>query len=139
MPGMSLADPDDEQKLVVLLRAFLARTGKKGTVIFDNGQPGGADDWSNNVLKVRFAAAASSADASILNRLAANEDGRGLVLVSDDQRLVAAAQRTGATVRSSREFGRELVRGPASGDKKPEVQSRAEVAEWEKLFKQRKK
>jgi predicted RNA-binding protein with PIN domain len=136
--GLSLADPDDEQKLVVLLRAYLVRTGKKGTVIFDNGQPGGSGGWANNVLKVVFAPAAGSADASILSRLEKNRDGRGLVLVSDDQRLVAAARRAGASVRASGEFARDMLSGPARAYKKEEGLSAAEVAAWEKEFKQRK-
>jgi predicted RNA-binding protein with PIN domain len=137
-PGMSLADPDDEQKLVVLLRGYLVRKHKTGLVIFDNGQPGGPGGWSNNVLEVKFAPAAGSADALILSRLAKNKDGRGLVLVSDDQRLVTAAQRAGAAVRGSREFARELLSGPARYHKKEEGLSAAEVEAWEKEFKQRK-
>ena len=137
-PGMSLADLDDEQKLVELLRAYLVRTGKKGTVIFDNGQPGGSGGWDNNVLKVVFAPAAGSADASILSRLEKNRDGRGLVLVSDDQRLAQAARRAGAAVRGSGEFARELLSGPARTPNKEASVSAAEVEAWEKEFKQRK-
>jgi predicted RNA-binding protein with PIN domain len=138
MPGLSLADPDDEQKLVVLLRAYLVRTRKKGTVIFDKGQPGGSGGWSNNVLTVLFAPAAGSADDLILNRLASGRNGREWVLVSDDQRLVEAARRAGAAVRGSGEFARDLTSNPAAVDKKPEGSTPAEVAAWEKLFKQRK-
>lgn len=140
MPGLSLADPDDEQKLVVLLRKYLSRIGKSGTVVFDNGQPAGVSEWTKRPLTVKFASTASSADTSIINLLNKNKDGRGLVLVSDDQRLIAAAQRAGATARSSREFAREMARRPASGDsEKPESMTAAELAEMEKLFKRGKK
>ena len=137
-PGMSLADPDDEQKLVVLLRGYLARKHKTGTVVFDNGQPGGSGGWSNSILSVVFAPAAGSADASILSRLEKNRDGRGLVLVSDDQRLVLAARRAGAAVRASGEFAREMLSSPARAHKMEEGLSAAEVEAWEKEFKQRK-
>ena len=134
-PGLRLSDPDDEQQLVVLLRRYLVRTHKKGTVIFDNGQPGGSGGWSNSVLEVRFAPAAGSADALILERLAKSKNGRGLILVSDDQRLVQAAQRAGASVRASRDFARELLSGSEPLRKKEAGLTAAEVEAWEKEFK----
>jgi hypothetical protein len=138
MPGLSLADPDDEQKLVVLLRDFLVRSDKKGTVIFDKGQPGASGGWSNSVLQVLFAPAAGSADALLLKRLAESKNGRGLIFVSDDQRLVSAARRVGAAVRGSGEFARDLVSRPARVHKKEAGLSAAEVEAWEKEFKSRK-
>ena len=37
LPGISLADADDEQALVRLLLSYRARTGKAITVVFDPG------------------------------------------------------------------------------------------------------
>ena len=37
IPGLSLDDPDDEEKLLVRLRAYRARTGKRLVVYFDPG------------------------------------------------------------------------------------------------------
>src|SRR4051794_36337286 len=85
MPGLSLADPDDEQKLVGLLRTFLMRTRKKGTVIFDNGQPGGASHWSNSVLTVVFSRPSGSADDLIRRRLSSAKNPSELIVVSSDQ------------------------------------------------------
>ena len=137
-PGLSLSDPDDEQQLVELLRSYLVRTRKKGTVIFDNGQPGTTGGWSNSVLTVRFAPAAGSADALILGELAKSKHGRGLVLVSDDQRLVQAAQRAGAAVRASRDFARDLTSVPTPLRKKDTGLTASEVEAWEKEFRRRK-
>ena len=40
-PGLSLADPNDEQKLIVMLRRYAARKQARIVVIFDSGNPGG--------------------------------------------------------------------------------------------------
>ena len=37
LPAISLQDPDDEDKLVRLLKSYQARTGKSLTVVFDAG------------------------------------------------------------------------------------------------------
>ena len=68
-PGLRLSDPDDEQQLIEMLRAYLVRLGKKGTVVFDKGLPGDASHWSNSVLEVRLAPHPKTADDVIRSRL----------------------------------------------------------------------
>jgi predicted RNA-binding protein with PIN domain len=136
-PGLSLSDPDDERKLVELLRMFLVRTGKKGTVIFDQGQPGGATNWSNIVLEVVFARAPRSADDMIAQRLARDQNRRGLVVVSSDQAVARAARAAHARVQTSTEFAREMVRHPPASQKKEGGLSEDEVLAWEEEFKKR--
>ncbi len=136
-PGLSLADPDDEQQLVVLLRAFMVRARKTGTVVFDNGQPGGSANWSNNVLKVVFARAAQSADDWIRQRLATEKNPRGLVVVSSDQEVVRSAQAARARVQSSAEFARLLLKAPPTPKKTESVLTEDEILAWEKEFKKR--
>ena len=41
LPDLRLDDPQDEAKLVARLRVYHARTGKRVTVVFDRGLPGG--------------------------------------------------------------------------------------------------
>ena len=135
-PGLSLADPDDERRLVVLLRGYLMRTRKKGTVFFDNGQPGGSSDWSNNVLKVIFVHPSRSADDLIRQRLRSEKNPRGLIVVSSDQAVAQAAQAARARVQSSAEFARQMTRlPPTTGEKHDGLVTKDEVLEWEKLFK----
>jgi uncharacterized protein len=136
MPGLSLADPDDEQKLVVLLRAFLMRTRKKGTVIFDNGQPGGASHWSNSVLTVVFSRPSGSADDLIRRRLSSAKNPRELIVVSSDQAVTQAAQAARARVQGAAEFARQMTKQPLTPQEKQDgVLTKDEVVEWEKLFK----
>lgn len=140
-PGLSLTDLDDEQQLIELLRAYLVRVGKKGTVIFDKGLPGGAGRWSNNVLEVRFAPAPKTADDLIRARLRAEPNPRGLTVVTGDNELGADAQRAGARVVKSAAFARDLLHKPeadkTASDKESGL-SADEAAAWEEEFKKRK-
>lgn len=136
-PGLSLADPDDERQLVVLLRAFMVRAGKTGIVVFDRGQPGGSANWSNNVLKVVFARAAQSADDWIRQHLTTEKNPRGLVVVSSDLEIVRAARTARAQVQSSAEFARLMLKAPPKTKKKESVLTEDEIQAWEKEFKKR--
>jgi predicted RNA-binding protein with PIN domain len=136
--GLGLDDPDDEQKLIELLRAYLVRVDKKGVVIFDRGLPGGAGKWSNSVLDVRFAQLPKNADDLIRDRLAKERNPRGLVVVTADREIVAAAQQAGATVRRPAEFARQMVERPKTDQPKQAGLSSDEVAAWEEAFRSRK-
>jgi len=136
MPGLSLADPDDEQHLIEQLRAYLVRVNKKGVVIFDKGLPGGGGKWSNNLLEVRFAPAPKTADDVIKERLLREKNPRGLVVVSGDRELVQAAQRAGAAVRLPAKFISDMA--AAASAQTPSAKevglSAAEVEAWERAF-----
>jgi predicted RNA-binding protein with PIN domain len=135
IPGLSLSDPDDERKLVELLRAFMVRTRKKGTVFFDNGQPGGSGHWSNSVLAVVFARGPQSADDLIRQRLKSEKNPRGLIVVSGDQAVARAAQAAHAGVQSSVEFARRMSGQAPDLQKKEDQLTTDEVLQWEKEFK----
>lgn len=139
MPDLSLADPDDEQKLIERLRAYLVRVHKTGTVVFDQGLPGGAAHWSNNVLEVRFAPAPKTADDAIRERLRRDRNPRGIVVVTADRELAQAAQQVGARVRRPIDFARDLVAQPKPASKKETGLTAAEVEEWERAFRSGKK
>jgi len=134
MPELSLDDPDDERKLIELLRAYLVRVDKKGVVIFDQGLPGGAGKWSNNVLEVRFAPRPKTADDLIRDRLKKERNPRGLVVVSADREITDAARRAGAAVRLPVEFSRQMLEPPKQDQPKEKGLSAAEVEAWEREF-----
>ena len=137
MPDLSLADPDDEQKLIERLRAYLVKVSKKGTVIFDKGLPGGASKWSNSVLEVRFAPHPKKADEVIKERLKRERNPKGLTVVSSDNEVIAAARQAGASVLRSAEFAAKMAARPAVPRKKEVGLSPEEVAAWEEEFKKR--
>ena len=139
-PGLSLADPDDEQQLIERLRAYLVRINKKGTVFFDKGLPGGARRWSNPVLEVRFAPHPKTADTLIVARLRAAHNPRELIVVSGDREVGDAARQAGARVIKSADFARVMLDKPESDKRTTDKEgglSAEEAALWEEEFKRK--
>ena len=139
-PGVSLADPDDEVKLVRLINRYCARERRKATVIFDGGLPGGVSKLSTSSVIVIFASDRhTTADDLILNRIEAEKNPAGLIVVSSDQKILTAARRRRTATQSAAEFGRAL-RGAEAMGSSPQKQrglTQNEVAEWESLFKKK--
>jgi len=136
-PGLRLDDPDDERKLIELLRNYLVRVKKKGTVIFDRGLGGSPAKWSSSMLEVRFAPAPKTADEVLLERLRREKNPRGLTVVTADHAVADAARRAGASVKDAAAFAREMLAGPSTPPQKESGLSAAEVAAWEEEFKNR--
>src|SRR3972149_3450140 len=139
MSGISLQDPDDEAKLLALLRTFCARRATKATCSFDRGQPGHRDPPPASGVTAHFITPPATADAAIgrhLNRL--GRDARNWTVVSSDAAVAEAARRRGARVISSEGFAQELAAALTSTPppEKPEGPPGAdELEEWERLFK----
>jgi predicted RNA-binding protein with PIN domain len=141
MPDISLDDPDDEVKLVMRLRAYNARTGKKVTVIFDHGVPGGwSRELSTGPVKVVFAGSHTNADRVLIERIHAAKNPPGLTVVSSDGEVRSAVAAHGARVMSADKFAAELVATPPPREMTADVRlSPGEVDEWMQIFKARKK
>jgi len=136
LPGLRLDDPDDEAKLVARLRTYCARTGKRVTVVFDRGLPGGRSrELSGGRTEVVFASAGHTADGILRERVRRARDPRGLTVVTSDREVIAAAQAGGARVMRSEEFAVQLrARRPADEGEKDVHLSAEEVGEWLKVF-----
>lgn len=135
MPALSLADPDDEERLVTLLRSYRARTGKAITVVFDPG--GGVLAQTRRVggVEVIFASPGRTADAVITRRVRASRDPGSWLVVTSDQQLAGTVSRQGARVQSAAAFATQLARPaevPPEWREKPP--SPDEVEEWLSLF-----
>lgn len=136
LPGLSLQDPDDEEKLVRMLATWRARTRKRITVVFD---PGGAFALSETRryggVEVVFASHGSSADEIIARRVRRSRDPRGWQVVTSDQRLAATVTQQGAAVKSAESFAAELELPPDGvPDWKDTPPSAEEVESWLALF-----
>lgn len=134
---ISLADEDDEAKLVARLKVWRSRTRGKIAVIFDRGIPGGRDVKMGGAgVEVVFAADPAQADDLIRRRLRIHA--KGQVLVTNDEALLAEAAAYGVrTLRGADFVKRMTLRAPAGpeGGTEEDVQlSAAEVAEWMALF-----
>lgn len=143
-PGLSLADPDDEAKLVRLLRRWVAADSRrKITVIFDAGLPAGeAKHLSGGGVKAVFAPNNSSADAVLMRRIEAIGNPPEFVVVSSDGAVAAAASRRRVAVQRSEDFAAAMMtdRRFGGGDKpaaeRPDapVMNPDEMKEWLALF-----
>jgi predicted RNA-binding protein with PIN domain len=137
MPGLRLDDPDDERKLVMLLRGYLRRVKKKGTVVFDRGAFAELPSLSNRDLTVRFARPPRTADDVIVDLVRQEQNPRGLTVVTSDRRVSDLARQAGAAVQDAAAFVQVMLAAPARPAEKERGLSPAEVEEWEREFKSR--
>lgn len=114
MPDISLDDPNDEAMLVQRLIAFNARTRKKCVVVFDHGVPGGLSRMSTKQVQVVFAAAKSSADFVMIERIGRAADKTQWTVVSSDHDVLSAARRNRMAVLSAADFAALLDKPQAA-------------------------
>jgi predicted RNA-binding protein with PIN domain len=134
---IDLADPDDEAKLALRLRAYCARTGHRVTVVFDHGLPGGrSHELSGGGVDVRFASAGRAADGVLRERIRRSRNPRNLTVVTSDGRIIADAQARGARVIRSEEFADLLSKRRKEAAEADEKPSDGDVGYWLKQFSQ---
>jgi predicted RNA-binding protein with PIN domain len=142
VPGLSLADPDDEQKLVALLRTYAQRKRAKIVVVFDSGLPGGESrELSGGGVTAIFAGSHTIADRILIERIRELKRPSEWSVVSSDREVQQAADRREMLVRSSPEFASMLLAPPKRpANERPVMEdplSKDEVNEWLQMFKQR--
>ncbi len=140
---ISLADEDDEAKLVARLRVWRSKAKDRMTVIFDHGITGGRSiGLSGAGVTVIFARNPQDADDLIRNRL--HKAGKGLILVSNDAELRRTAVGAEVEVWRSDEFVQRMQtkvrkKGAAAATHEAGAESHVnlsekEVDEWMRLF-----
>ncbi|MCK5646267.1 MAG: NYN domain-containing protein [Anaerolineales bacterium] len=138
LSSIDLADPDDEQKLIQLLREFLVKSNKRGTVFFDQAAPGGSTELKLGRLRVRFVRPPRIADQAIRSFLGRiKPEATNYIVVSSDRELQGAAKQIGARWMSSEEFASIITtsKKPEPAIDKPQNSlTPQEIDEWEKLF-----
>jgi hypothetical protein len=137
LPDISLADPDDEVRLVARLQSYAGRTGKRVTVVFDRGLPGGrSQTLSRGRVEVIFAPTGRNADRVLMERIRRARDPSGLTVVTSDRQVIATARDRGARVVRAEAFVGQLEPSPAPEDAgKPDATlSPEQVDEWLELF-----
>lgn len=139
MDDLSLSDPDDEAKLVQLLRQFAAGRKAQITVIFDHGLPGGKSPLSGGPVEAVFAGSHTNADRILRERIASEKQPGQVILVTSDREVIAAAKSRKMVFTRSADFAAQLrVAGPATRRKARPNEERplsdAEIEEWLRLF-----
>ena len=136
MRSLRLDDPHDEEKLLVRLRAYRARTGRRLAVYFDPGvayqSPAKASKGGILVLQ---AGSGQRADELIIRDLRRHPNPRELMVVTSDQTIQRAARQCHARVVDAASFAAELERPPRQGGR-PDAPPLAddEVQEWLAIF-----
>jgi uncharacterized protein len=140
VPTISLADPDDEAKLVMLLRRYAAhRRGRKVIVVFDGGVYGHPDNLNGYSVEAHFARSPGDADAELIRRIRGVRRRDEWLVVSSDRAVAGEAKARGLPVLSSQDFARRLIAldqpraslGSKGGER---PLSKDEVDEWLREF-----
>ncbi len=143
MKSISLADPEDEAKLVARLAQDLPSSGQKAIVVFDSGAGGGSTPTPKGPqLQVIFAPVGGSADSIIMDMIKSDPNPKGLTIVSSDNEIRRCARSRRAKLVSAEDFAEKLESGPQrsrprrSRDYGP---ADIDVNEWLEYFKQGRK
>ena len=136
LPGISLQDPDDEEKLARLLSSYHSRTGKAIAVIFD---PGGAFALRRRRrlggVEIEFAPHGSSADKVIQRRVQRARNPGEWQVITSDRELAEAVGRLGARVQSAEAFASNMATpADAPPDWRETPPPPDEVDSWLALF-----
>ncbi|MFL5805100.1 MAG: NYN domain-containing protein [Roseiflexaceae bacterium] len=140
MPGISLADADDEARLVLLLRGYAARKrGRQVLVVFDRGVYGHPQQLNGYSVTCHFAKSPQDADTQLIRRIKALARPGEWALVSSDRAVARVAEERGVRVIGAREFAARLLEPTApQADRHEEKPDRrlneAEIAEWLQIF-----
>ncbi len=136
LPTLSLRDPEDEGKLVRLLKSYQARTGRAVTVVFDPGEAFALpQSHRDGGIEVVFAPHGSDADEVIARRVRRSRDPHGWLVVTSDRALAEMVAKQGARVRSAEAFATELfLSGDVPADWKDTPPSPQDVESWLALF-----
>jgi hypothetical protein len=110
IPGLSLQDIDDENRLVEMLQEFCRVSRKSVEVYFDNAPPGQLRVQKFGLVTAFFVRAGRSADQAIRQKLIRlGKEARNWSVVSSDREVQAAARAARATVIPASTFAQQLL------------------------------
>lgn len=140
IPGLSLAQVDDETRLIRLLMTFCQKKKSHAIVFFDKSAPGHQGGRAFGAVSAIFVSDRRKADDAIHDYLAAHRrEARNFTVVSSDRQVQRDATSLHARVLSTETFA-DMLTGcvfsdaPIHGETKPDLLSPEEITEWERLF-----
>ena len=141
LPGISLSDPEDEEKLIKLLQEYCRLRRKTVEVYFDRAPAGYAGKEKRGLVQAIFVPSGTTADEAIMARLKKlGKRAKNVRVVSSDRQVQQAARALHATVITSDEFVKEwqlLLAEEPDLDPRNQPLSQEEVEAWEELFENR--
>jgi predicted RNA-binding protein with PIN domain len=141
--GLSLRSADDEMQLVTRLQAFCRAERKQVEVYFDGAPAGQMGTRQFGLVTAHFVRLGSTADAAIRARLKTlGRAARNWTVVTSDRQVQAEARAAGAVIVSSDAFAEQVIealRATVPGSANEAGMSDAEVEEWLRLFREKKR
>ena len=139
IPGISLADANDEAKLVMLLRRYAtAKRARQVFVVFDHGVYGHPEQLDGYGVSCYFARSPRDADQELMRRIKKVAHPKEWTVVTSDRQVARVAADRGVQVISSQAFVAQLTTPAlqAAPEEKPrDVKlSAEEIDEWMALF-----
>jgi predicted RNA-binding protein with PIN domain len=140
VPGVSLEDVDDEERLLGMVQEFCRLQRKEAEVFFDNAPAGGMRVRSLGLVTARFVRSGLTADDAIRKRLTnLGRAARNWTVVSSDLSVQTAARAAQARALTSEAFAAlmqsTINRAPESPAKSSDAPlSDREIDEWLDLF-----
>ncbi len=138
LPGISLADLDDEEKLIKLLQEYCRLRRKTVEVYFDRALAGHAGKSRHGQVRAYFIQKGVTADEAIMAKLSKlGKRAKNVTVVSSDRQVQQAARAVHAKVISSEDFVAEwqsLVAEQPDLDPRNKALTQEEVEAWEDLF-----
>ncbi|WP_322506895.1 NYN domain-containing protein [Anaerolinea sp.] len=143
LPGLNLAQIEDENRLIALLQDFARQSRCTVEVFFDKAPPGRAGKRRAGNITAHWIEEGKTADSAIiavLQRL--GKRAVEVTVVTSDRQILAEARNRRAKTLSSAEFARQLLsaRTPTASPsaEKPDKPSENEVEEFLNLFRKKK-
>jgi predicted RNA-binding protein with PIN domain len=140
--AMTEGETFDEAQLCGLISGYLRQTKQRGEIIFDGRGPldkSGLAGTDN--LEILFSGSSDDADSIIEDRIRASTAPKHLTVISNDHRLIKAAEARKAVVITADDFWEKIVKQLSRRRHPPEPQGKrqgiteGETDFWLKFFK----
>jgi predicted RNA-binding protein with PIN domain len=144
LPGFSLEQIDDEERLVAVLQVYQRMRRQSVEVFFDRSPAGRARLQKAGSLVVRWVRDGKTADSAIIDRLRTlGKAARNWTVVSSDRQVQSEAHALGAAYRTSEQFAGEIQQAQTAAQQQskenPPVMNPEDVAQWLEIFRESRK
>ncbi len=137
IPGLSLRDLEDEERLIHLLQEYCRLSRHSVEVYFDRAAPGHAHTQQYGTVKAHFIRNSITADQAIIDRLRRlGKTAANWTVISSDRRVQVEARSARARVMTSENFARQILKQleDSFGELRDVSVREEELSEWLKVF-----
>jgi len=144
VPGIHLADPDDENKLIQMIGEYCRLSRTRADLFFDGAPAGSAPRSRHGLVSIHHVKQGGTADDAIIRHLRREgQNARNILVVSSDHRVQVEAKALRADTMTSEAFTRTMQQtfsSPAVVEAiRNKPPSEAEVEEMLKLMQENRK